>query len=131
MPTTEERMRILQLVSEGKITAEDGVRLLEALRVSDAGSSSSKESAPTPPAGAPPRWFRVRVTDLNSGRDKVNINIPMGLVNVGLKMGARFVEDQEGVDFQELAAAVQSGHTGKLVEVEDIEQGERVEIYVE
>lgn len=127
MPTTEERMRILQLVSEGKITAEEGVRLLEALRSGETGAQPPKNSPPS----APPRWFRVRVTDLNSGRDKVNINIPMGLVNVGLKMGARFVEDQEGIDFQQLAAAVQSGHTGKLVEVEDLEQGERVEIYVE
>lgn len=130
MPTSEERLRILHLVSEGKISAEDGVRLLEALRAGEEDPQSPKGSAAIATVGAP-RWFRVRVTDLNSGRDKVNINIPMGLVNVGLKMGARFVEEQEGVDFQALAAAVQSGHTGKLVEVEDLEQGERVEIYVE
>ncbi|MBX7233481.1 MAG: hypothetical protein K1X65_03785 [Caldilineales bacterium] len=130
MPTTEERMRILQLVSDGKISAEDGVRLLDALRASETGSPTPKSPAPPTPA-TPPRWFRVRVTDLNSGRDKVNINIPTGLVNVGLKMGARFVEDQEGIDFQQLAAAVRAGHTGKLVEVEDLEQGERVEIFVE
>lgn len=127
MPTSEERMRILQLVSEGKISAEDGVRLLEALRGSEPSSPSQKSPAPA----GPPRWFRVRVTDMNSGRDKVNINIPMGLVNVGLKMGARFVDDQQGIDFEQLASAVQSGQTGKLIEVENIEEGERVEIYVE
>ncbi len=130
MPTSEERMRILQLVSEGKISAEDGVRLLEALRGGDASSPPQKSPAPVAPAG-PPRWFRVRVTDMNSGRDKVNINIPMGLVNVGLKMGARFVDDQQGIDFEQLASAVQSGQTGKLIEVENVEEGERVEIYVE
>lgn len=130
MPTSEERMCILQLVSEGKITAEDGVRLLEALRSGEA-SSQAQTTLPSAASAGPPRWFRVRVTDMNSGRDKVNINIPMGLVNVGLKMGARFVDDQQGIDFEQLASAVQSGQTGKLIEVENVEEGERVEIYVE
>ena len=125
MPTPEERMRVLKMVAEGKISAEDGVRLLEAMRESD--SKVTPYSQQTQP-----RWFRVRVTDLETGRDKVNINIPIGLVNAGLKMGARFVgDDIEGVDFDELVAAVQSGQTGKILEVEDLEDGERVEIYVE
>ncbi len=126
MPTSEERMRILQMVADGKITAEDGAGLIEAMRVGE------NNSARAYPQQSQPRWFRVRVTELSSGRDKVNINIPIGLVNAGLKMGARFVgDDIEGVDFEELSAAVQTGQTGKILEVEDMEQGERVEIYVE
>lgn len=125
MSTSEERMRILQMVAEGKISSEDGVRLLEALRV---GENAEKRPYTLQ---SQPRWFRVRVTDLDTGRDKVNINIPIGLVNVGLKMGARFVGDVEGVNFDELAAAVQSGQTGKILEADDLEDGERVEIFVE
>jgi hypothetical protein len=71
------------------------------------------------------------VTDLNSGRNKVNINIPMSLVNVGLKMGARFAPDIEGIDFDEVMEAVRSGSQGKIVDVVDEEDGERVEIYIE
>ena len=118
-------MRVLQLVAEGKISAEDGVRLLEAMR-EGATSTPSKFAQPGPSC-----WFRVRVTELATGRDKVNINIPIGLVNVGMKMGARFVGDIEGVRFEDLAAMVQSGRTGKVLDVEDIEDGERVEIFVE
>jgi len=126
MPTSEERMRILQMVSDGTISAEDGVSLLEAMRAND------DKVANTYSQKSQPRWFRVRVTDLTTGRDKVNINIPIGLVNAGFKMGARFVgDDIEGVDFEELAAAVRSGQTGKILEVEDMEDGERVEIFVE
>ena len=126
MPTSEERMRILQMVGDGTISAEDGVSLLEAMRAND----SKLENAY--PQKSQPRWFRVRVTDLTTGRDKVNINIPIGLVNAGFKMGARFVgDDLEGVDFDELSAAVQSGQTGKILEVEDMEDNERVEIFVE
>jgi len=126
MPTSEERMRILQMVSDGTISAEDGVSLLEAMRANDDKLTNTYSQK------SQPRWFRVRVTDLATGRDKVNINIPIGLVNAGFKMGARFVgDDIEGVDFEELAAAVRSGQTGKILEVEDMEDGERVEIFVE
>ena len=77
------------------------------------------------------KQFRVRVTDLATGRNKVNVNIPMGLVNVGLKMGARFAPDIEGINFDEVVAAIKSGSQGKIVDVVDEEDGERVEIYVE
>lgn len=123
MAGSEERLRILQMVADGRITAEEGARLLEALRAT--------EPATPPPPPAPPRWLRVRVTDLSSGRDRVNINIPVGLVDVGLKMGARFVDESAGIDLAELTRAIQSGRRGKLLEVENPAEGERVEIFLE
>lgn len=126
MASTEERLRILKMIEEGKVSAEDGARLLEALSAAEQRRSTSE----APPNEAP-RWFRVRVTDLRTGRNKVNVNIPMGLVNVGMKMGARFAPDMEGVDLNQLTEMVKSGATGKLVEIEDEEDGERVEIFVE
>ena len=124
MATVEERMQILKMVEEGKISAEEGAKLLAALSASSKTSVQKRE-------GGGPKQFRVRVTDLASGRNKVNINIPMSLVNVGLKMGARFAPDIEGVNFDEVMEAVRSGSQGKIVDVVDDEDGERVEIYVE
>jgi hypothetical protein len=127
MATSDERLKILKMVEQGMISAEDGARLLEAL-----GSAEQARIAPPNDSGAgSPRWFRVRVTDLSSGKHKVNVNIPMGLVNVGLKMGARFAPEMEGIDIERLTQLIRSGATGKLVEVEDVEDGERVEIFVE
>ena len=125
MTTTEERLRILQMIEDGVITAEEGAGLLAALEESDPKGD--------PPRGGavPPRWFRVRVTDLQSGKHKVNVNIPIGLVDVGLKMGARFAPDMEGFDFAQVAEAIRQGMQGKIIDVEDSEDGERVEIYVE
>ena len=120
---SEERSRILQMISEGKITAEEGARLLNALR----GASA----APQPPRAGTARWFRVRVTDMATGRTKVNVNLPLSLVKAGLKMGARFAPDMEELDWEELTLAIQEGASGKIVEVEDEEDGERVEVYVE
>jgi hypothetical protein len=124
MATVEERMQILKMIEEGKISAEEGAKLLAAL-------AAGSKSVPAKREGGGPKQFRVRVTDLNSGRNKVNINIPMSLVNVGLKMGARFAPDIEGINFDEVMEAVRSGSQGKIVDVVDEEDGERVEIYVE
>ena len=68
---------------------------------------------------------------MENGRNKVNVNIPVGLVNVGLKMGARFAPEVEGVDFEEIMEAIRSGQQGKIMDVTDEEGGERVEIFVE
>jgi len=125
MTTAEERMRILQMIQEGKITAEEGARLLQAL------SKSRPPTPPPPPPARDPRMLRVRITDLTTGKTKVNVNIPMSLVNVGIKLGARFTPSYAGVDYDEIVEAIKSGAGGKLVDVEDIESGEHVEVWVE
>lgn len=127
MATTEERLQILKMIEEGKISAAEGAELLRAL-------DTKGEKAPVqePLKGASsPRWFRVRVTDVNTGRNKVNINIPMGLVNVGIKMGARFAPEIEGEGLENILDAVRSGQLGKVMDITDDEDGERVEIFVE
>jgi hypothetical protein len=123
MSLHDERMQILSMIQSGQVSAEEGAKLLAALK------AGAKESTPT--EGTQPRWFRVRITDLRSGKSKVNVNIPMALVNVGIKMGARFVPEAEGVNYEELADAIRSGAQGKIMDVEDDESEEHVEIFVE
>lgn len=127
MATTEERMKVLNMISEGNISAEEGAKLLAAL-----GEGDEKQTM-RPKMGQPstPRWFRVRVTDLETGKDKVNVNLPMSLVDVGTRMGARFAPELDGTDFEQIMEQIRSGAQGKIIEVEDTEDGERVEIYVE
>lgn len=126
MATTEERMQILQMIADGKISAGEGAELLRTL------AQSNKTQTAEPLKGASnPRWFRVRVTDMASGRNKINVNIPMGLVNVGIKMGARFAPEMEGVEYEQIIEAIHSGQQGKIMDVTNDEDGERVEIFVE
>jgi len=127
MATTEERMQILKMVADGNITAEDGAKLLAALE--PAQPKRDSRTASTGPSE--PRWFRVRVTDLETGKNKVSVNLPMSLVDVGTRMGARFAPELEGVDFRDIIEQIRSGAQGKIIDVEDNEGGERVEIYVE
>ena len=115
----EERMQILKMIEEGQLTTEEGAKLLEAL-----------EASPEERRGGPARWFRIRVTDLETGKHKVNINLPLALMDVGLKMGSRFTAPH-GLEIAEVLRQVKEGAQGKIVDVEDTEDGERVEIYVE
>jgi hypothetical protein len=125
MATSEERMRILQMIQEKQITAEEGARLLTAL------GSTSGERPDGDGTAWRARWLRVRVTDMSTGKLKVNVSIPINLVDVGLKMGARFAPDLGGLDLNAIQAAIKEGMHGKIVEVEDKEDDERVEIFVE
>ena len=77
-------------------------------------------------------WFRVRVTDLETGKIKSNVKIPLSLANFGMKMAAKYApESIEGLDWSQLIAEAQNGEEAKLVDVEDVEKGERVEVFVE
>ena len=125
MATTEERMQIQNMVAEGQSSANDGAQLLAALEPEKKSVRSVAERS------SPARWFRVRVTDLETGKNKVNVNLPMSLVDVGTRMGARFAPELEDMDFNDIVEQIKSGAQGKIIEVEDAEGGERVEIYVE
>ena len=121
MTTRDERMQILRMVEAGKISAEEGARLLEALEGQDDESRRPQRKA---------QWLRVRVTDLETGEHKVNINLPMGLMDIGAKIGAKFAAPAD-FDIEGLVASIRSGAQGKIIDVEDREDNERVEIYVE
>ncbi len=126
MASSEERMKILKMIEEGKLSAEEGTKLLAAL-------SEKRMSAPPrmPGMASAPRWLRIRVTDVRSGRSKASVQIPLALVDAGLKIGAHFAPEVEGVDMSNVMEAMRSGMTGKIIDVIDEEDGEHVEIYVE
>ena len=120
MATDEERLQILKMIEGGQITAEEGARLLEALEEPSGGGRR----------GPSPKWFRIRVSDLRTGKQKVNVNLPLGVLDLGARIGAKFAAPA-GVNVDEIISAIKEGAEGKIVDVEDPEDGERVEIYVE
>ena len=136
MATAEERIKILQMVQDGKISAEEAAQLLETLEEGE--RPAGRPMPPTPPGmsveaglGRKPRWFRVRVTDTDSGRPRVNVRLPIGMVNIGLKMGTRFAPEVEGLDTAALMQMIESGEVGQIVDVFDEKDGEHVEVFLE
>jgi hypothetical protein len=124
MATQDERMRILRMIQEGKITADEGAKLLAALR------ESRKEMAPPPPPNRPTSgWLRVRVTDSATGRTKVNVNLPLGLVDAGMNIATQFAPN---INFGQIAEAIKAGQLeGKIVDVFDEEDGEHIEVFID
>lgn len=132
MDLREERLKILQMVADGTITPEDAARLLEALGEGTKQPAQATESEEG--RGRQPKWFKVRVTDTDTGRVRVNVTLPMALIRGALKLGGRInvVGDRIGKDVLEgLEEALITGKVGKLIDVVDEEDGERVEVFVE
>jgi len=127
MASVEERMKILKMIEDGKISAEEGARLLAALAEGRRGPLDSA----MPGKPGTPRMLRIRVTDMSSGRSKASVQIPLALVDAGMKIGAHFAPEVEGVDMSNVMDAMRSGVTGKIIDVTDDEDGEHVEIFIE
>jgi hypothetical protein len=78
------------------------------------------------------KWFRIRVTDLSTGKSKANVKIPVILADFGMKMAAKYAPASvDSLDMNQILAAMKSSGEEKLVDVEDEEKGEHVEIFVE
>lgn len=133
MITSEERFKVLKMVQEGKITPEMAADLLKAL---DSGSKAAPgESQNKGPEGNIPgmggKFFRVRVSDIYTGKVRANIRLPLGMVNAGLRMGMKFSPEVEGLNAERLVEALADGKTGKIVDVYDDEDDEHIEVYIE
>lgn len=142
--TTASRKEILELLASGKITADEAAQLLsqpampvldetavpdvkilkqeEALKANNGGKQ---------PGGKQPGWLHVRVRDLESGRNKVTVNIPLGMVKLGMKIGGHFSPELNGLDWNELETMMNDMESGILVDVQDEEGGEHVQIFVD
>ena len=137
MASNEERIKILQMISEGKISADEGAKLISALtaassteeeiEIEEPGHSLSNHSMNGAHGRA--RSVRIRVTDTFTGKKMVNIHIPMSLVNFGLRLAPKHTTN--GIDMQELRTILNSGELGRLIDVYDEEEGRHVEIMVE
>ena len=80
--SSEERLRILEMVSEGKLTADEADELLGAMEPAPAPPSRAAfapPALPLRPAAAPQRYLAIRVVE--GDQPKVNVRIPMSLAS--------------------------------------------------
>jgi hypothetical protein len=80
----EQRRQVLQMLAEGKITADEAERLIDALEREQPESPPGATSRPKPR----PKYLRVVVID-NSGGDepsRVNVRVPLQLLRAGVRL---------------------------------------------
>lgn len=144
---SDARKRILDMLADKKITADEADRLLEAL-----GSSESGAAAPAPAAEAPRKgswkYLRVTVTPAEDAerQDKVNVRVPMSLIRAGIKLTSLIppqAQDkidealrEKGINFD--IRTIKKEDLEELIEaLADMEvnvdghKGEKVRVYVE
>ena len=140
-----DRLKILEKVASGEISASSAADLLQGGSSDSAASADADndalkkaeksivitESYDETSSGKSPSWFKVRVNDLSSGKQRVAVNIPYKMMRWGLKMGKRFSPDLQDLDVAMLDQMASEGGPGMLVEVMDNNSGEHVQIFLE
>jgi hypothetical protein len=136
-----EARQVLDMLAQGKITAEDAARLLDRLNHPHADPSTPPPpppAPPTPPAGGRPRFLRVLVNSEDG--DKVNVRVPLSLVSAGIKLTTVMPKDvgeklkEKGLDLSDLASGKGEAVIDALRELQvDVvsEDGDQVKIYCE
>jgi hypothetical protein len=138
----QEKIKVLQLLEDGKINSAEAMELLNTLESSREDNQPIKATS-----SSKDRSLHVRV---NGNKTKVNVNIPLNLIRVASQiagLGMQWIPDEaheqmkkQGIDltkidFNELMQLIDQGLSdGRLVDVEteDEEEGKmKVEVYVE
>ena len=123
---TAERLKILKMLEEGKIKADEAARLLEAV----GGSGAEAEAAATTKGRA--RTLHIRVFRGGSERPNVNVNIPLSLAKWALKFVPADAKARMGdkeIDLDELGTLL-GENVGEIITVRDEDKDERVEISI-
>jgi hypothetical protein len=116
-----DRVKILRMLEEKKISAEEAAKLLDAVNGADQPDYQN-------------RFLKVRVRRAGEDEPKVNVTLPISLVKWGLKMAPEHAKAKiadADIDLKMVSEALEKGITGKIVEIDDDEKDEHVEVWLE
>ncbi len=129
MSLGQEKIQILKMVENGQITADEAAQLLDAVGEKDDIVNLTKKSSKI--SG---KVLRVRVYEGNENT-KVNVNLPLRLVEVLVDIGIKFLPvdkypDLKKINMDELRELIEAGIEGKIVDI-DSADGTKVEVFIE
>jgi len=121
--------QILEMVKEGTISVDEGLKLLTAME------NNTTEIGNFPKVRADNSKRMVRILVNSEKGDNVRVNIPLALVKVGFDIGSKMKVDGnpidlKGIDFEAIIQMIDEGAVGELVTV-DSENGDKVRIFVD
>ena len=121
--STDERNRILNMIESGQITAAQAAQLLDTLEPQHEQSGRQMEN----------RTVRIWMTDMSTNHRKMNMTatMPVYLVSMSLRLLARLVSQLNDSTIQNVIRAIERDTTGRLLDLQDLEEGKRIEIFVE
>src|SRR5579859_1579583 len=121
--STGERNRILEMIESRQITAAQAAQLLDTL----------DPERDQPAERMQNRTVRIWMTDMATNRRKMNVTatMPISLISVSLRLLGRLVSQLNDGTIQNVIRAIEKGTTGRLLDLQDLEEGKRLEIFVE
>lgn len=122
----EEKMKILKMLEEKKISSAEAMELLEALARLEGKENRSAKSGG--------RFLRIRVYENGSPEAKVNVNIPIAWSKfmapfIEQKIGQKLRDKGYELDTEKIREALEAGDIGKIIDIND--DGNKVEIAIE
>lgn len=122
----EERDRVLQMIEEGQLTAAQASVLLDTFgeeqeRVRE--NLYERDSH---------RVVRFQTTNLHSTTQKkyMTATMPVHLVKVALRLGMQLLPQLHTNTLEDLIWAIEQGAVGRVLDLQDLEKGERLEIFI-
>jgi hypothetical protein len=122
-------MRILKMLEEGKISADDAAKLLAAV---ESGPKSKGAAGGAP--GAARKVLHVEIHGEGDEKPRVNVNVPLELIRVAMSLipkDARVKMEAKGIDLDNITRMIEDGVEGKIVEVEHEKKNGKERIVVE
>ncbi len=146
---TDNKKRILEMLAQNKIGADDAYRLLNALDAGESGRESTNRAEATRKEKA--KYLRVTVlptpdAEQSGDVDRVNVRVPMSLIRAGIKLTSLIPPEardkvngalrEKGIDFD--MRNLKPEDIEELIEaLSDLEvdvmsrKGEKVRVFVE
>jgi len=119
------RMQVLDMIAEGKITAEEGARLLEALQ----GVSAKPVKASPSPRIFSGEMVVIRVIDRDTGAVTVNLRLPYSLISTARRLGAKVNTNDQHIDLEEILDTIQANPGESTYRIDG--ENEIIEIMIE
>lgn len=131
----EDQLRILKMLEEGKINAEEAAQLLGAIGVEGAvNDESAGHDTPMGLRSLKGKKLCIRVEDLHTGKKKANIRIPLKLARMADRMipkDAKREMEEQGIVLSEILNGLEDLEGNTLVDVIDDESNQHVSITIE
>jgi len=126
---TDERNRILGMVEAGQISAAQAAQLLDALVMQQSQANQRIERTERLQS----HTIRIWITDMTTRRQKIKLTatLPVYLLSVSLRMLSRLAPHLDNNTIQHILETIERGNTGRVLDVQDLEEGKRLEIFVE
>jgi hypothetical protein len=122
----DERNRILSMLAAGQITTPQAEQLLDVIEVEPTAPIIAQKNTRE-------RVIRLRTTSLSSTDHKTNFtaSMPMTLLKTSLRLGGVLLPHLQVTTIHSILRTIESSRSGLVLDLQDLEHGERLEIFID